>query len=110
MLTGGKTPGKHDVVRAAKARLPLLAGLNWSREPRDVRERQRVAVPRVVHDPRIEDRHLPVVAVEVRDRHVEVEPAVLRNERLDAVRLAAAGVHPLERLEQPARHGVAAER
>ena len=32
-LTGGNTPGKHEVARPANARAPLFFGWNWSRVP-----------------------------------------------------------------------------
>ena len=112
-LTGGKTPGKHDVARPANASGAVVASLELvALRAGAVRERQRVPVLRVVHEARLGDRDLPVVAVEVGDRDVEIQPVVLGDERLGllgAPRLRAV-VHLLERVEEPLRHLVAAQR
>ena len=73
-------------------------------------EGQDVPVRVVVDERRVGEEEVPLVAVEVRRRHEELEEVAARHERLEPGRGRAAVVHVAERPVDPLRHLVALER
>ena len=95
-------------MRAAKARPPLSREVVVGR--RFVVELERVPVARVGDEPGPGDRDQPVVAVEVGDRHEQVERVARRRQAASAAAgWRSASMLP-ERVVEPAGHVVAAQR